>query len=261
MFSSAQDLQEASVLLSPELMRALRASQPIEPDEEVAIVAHIKAATASKEERDRLVRAYLPLLYRLAREGIVWYSWCPFAELFSAAVSGFLFSFRTYRRERGTVAFWGAWYGKEAMRSYAFETFSLITLPVSQTRRKHRHGKTLAELFPVIYSLHDTIPGTEYGTFEEIISVEQEERVTDAITVSELLPVLWRAIYRLPSRDREIFVSRRLLGTPPTHQELADRFGVSRARVQQIETRAFRFVQQIVREFVPTSPFSGLVPA
>jgi RNA polymerase sigma-32 factor len=51
----------------------------------------------------------------------------------------------------------------------------------------------------------------------------------------------------LNARARRIFESRRLAEDPMTLAELADEFGLSRARVRQIEARAFEKVQEAVK--------------
>ena len=54
----------------------------------------------------------------------------------------------------------------------------------------------------------------------------------------------------LDGRDRRIFEGRRLSGDPITLAELADKFGVSRERVRQIDVRAFEKVQKAVKHRV-----------
>jgi RNA polymerase sigma-32 factor len=57
---------------------------------------------------------------------------------------------------------------------------------------------------------------------------------------------LTRALDVLNERERIIFEERRLKDDPITLEELAERFGVSRERVRQIEVRAFEKVQDAV---------------
>jgi len=58
---------------------------------------------------------------------------------------------------------------------------------------------------------------------------------------------LTRALGVLNERERIIFEERRLKDDPITLEELAERFGVSRERVRQIEVRAFEKVQEAVK--------------
>ena len=55
--------------------------------------------------------------------------------------------------------------------------------------------------------------------------------------------LLKEAIGRLPERERDILVERRLKDTPVTLEELGDRYGISRERVRQLEVRAFNKVR------------------
>ena len=57
---------------------------------------------------------------------------------------------------------------------------------------------------------------------------------------------LRRALASLSGRERDIFEARRLRDAPASLEELADPYGVSRARVRQIEIRAFAKVQQAI---------------
>jgi RNA polymerase sigma-32 factor len=57
---------------------------------------------------------------------------------------------------------------------------------------------------------------------------------------------LMKALNVLNERERIIFEERRLKDDPITLEELAERFGVSRERVRQIEVRAFEKVQDAV---------------
>ena len=52
----------------------------------------------------------------------------------------------------------------------------------------------------------------------------------------------------LNDREVEIIKARRLSDTPLTLEELSQRFGVSRERIRQIESRAFEKLQISVRD-------------
>ncbi len=66
--------------------------------------------------------------------------------------------------------------------------------------------------------------------------------------------LLSRAVECLRERDREIFVERYLSDDPPTLEELGRRYGISRERVRQLESRAFKLVQQAVVEAAEAQP-------
>ena len=58
------------------------------------------------------------------------------------------------------------------------------------------------------------------------------------------MDLLGVAMGELNDREREILTERRLKDNPSTLEDLAERFGVSRERVRQIEVRAFEKLQK-----------------
>src|ERR1700733_12104623 len=73
----------------------------------------------------------------------------------------------------------------------------------------------------------------------ETIVVEQNEK-------SRHLKALAAAIDVLNDRERRIFEARHLTDRPPTLEELAENYNVSRERIRQIEVRAFEKVRKAV---------------
>lgn len=74
----------------------------------------------------------------------------------------------------------------------------------------------------------------------ETIVVEQNEK-------DRQLKALAAAIEVLNDRERRIFVARHLTDQPPTLEELAENYNVSRERIRQIEVRAFEKVRKAVK--------------
>ena len=56
------------------------------------------------------------------------------------------------------------------------------------------------------------------------------------------------ALDKLPERDRDIFIERRLKDDPITLEEIGKGYGISRERVRQLENRAFEKVQKSIHE-------------
>jgi RNA polymerase sigma-32 factor len=71
--------------------------------------------------------------------------------------------------------------------------------------------------------------------------------------------VLRTALNVLNDRQRQIFEARRLSDTPVTLEHLAEKYGISRERVRQIEVRAFEKVQKAVKNRI-VSIEEGQVP-
>jgi RNA polymerase sigma-32 factor len=72
----------------------------------------------------------------------------------------------------------------------------------------------------------------------------QESVLADKEEYNLRMGLLEEAMGELNDREREILTERRLKDNPSTLEDLAERFGVSRERVRQIEVRAFEKLQK-----------------
>ena len=72
----------------------------------------------------------------------------------------------------------------------------------------------------------------------------QEAVLADSQEYDIRMDLLQTAMGELNAREREILTERRLKDSPTTLEDLAERFGVSRERVRQIEVRAFEKLQK-----------------
>jgi RNA polymerase sigma-32 factor len=89
---------------------------------------------------------------------------------------------------------------------------------------------------------------------QEQILVESQEAANGRKALAEALSLL-------DERERRIFVARRLAEEPSKLEELADRFGVSRERVRQIEARAFEKVRKAVKHRIAAATAPEMIPA
>jgi RNA polymerase sigma-32 factor len=62
------------------------------------------------------------------------------------------------------------------------------------------------------------------------------------------------AIDVLNGRERHIFEARHLVDEPPTLEDLAAKFNVSRERIRQIEVRAFEKVRKAAKTLAAKAP-------
>jgi RNA polymerase sigma-32 factor len=81
----------------------------------------------------------------------------------------------------------------------------------------------------------------------ETIVVEQDER-------DHQYTALIAAIDVLNDRERRIFEARHLTDEPPTLEDLAAKFNVSRERIRQIEVHAFEKVRKAARNLAVKVP-------
>lgn len=85
--------------------------------------------------------------------------------------------------------------------------------------------------------------GEEWQEFLADESPDQENLVAEADQLNKRRALMQKAMDHLSDRERFILRERRLAEEPPTLETLAQRFGVSRERIRQIEVRAFEKVR------------------
>ncbi|MBL6782490.1 MAG: RNA polymerase sigma factor RpoH [Alphaproteobacteria bacterium] len=102
------------------------------------------------------------------------------------------------------------------------------------------------------HSLNASIGGdgeiTEWQDWLEDGRDNQEITFAEAEEYDSRRQLLVAAMDELNDREVEIIKARRLSDTPLTLEELSQRFGVSRERIRQIESRAFEKLQLSVRD-------------
>jgi RNA polymerase sigma-32 factor len=98
-------------------------------------------------------------------------------------------------------------------------------------------------------SLNAPIGDEDGGSWDDLLvdgDPGQEETLAEREQGSQRRQLLRRGLSALNRRERAILMERRLRDEPPTLDVLAQRFGVSRERIRQIETRAFEKLRQSV---------------
>ena len=73
-----------------------------------------------------------------------------------------------------------------------------------------------------------------------------EDRLTAIQTHRSGMTLLKKHLTDLSERDREILTARRLVQPAKTLEQLANKYGISRERVRQIEERAFANLQKAI---------------
>jgi RNA polymerase sigma-32 factor len=98
-------------------------------------------------------------------------------------------------------------------------------------------------------SLDAPLLETEGETWEDALVDESADQEVDIATREQDLrrrDLLREALGVLNARERAILVERRLRDQPVTLDVLAQRYGVSRERIRQIEVRAFQKIQRCI---------------
>jgi RNA polymerase sigma-32 factor len=92
--------------------------------------------------------------------------------------------------------------------------------------------------------------GEEGGEWQDWLvddGADQEIKLADEEEADRRRKLLAKALTRLNARERAILTERRLKDDPARLEDLAQKFGISRERVRQIEVRAFEKLQKSVK--------------
>jgi RNA polymerase sigma-32 factor len=93
--------------------------------------------------------------------------------------------------------------------------------------------------------------GTQtWGDFLEDEHSLPEDQLAQEQGLKILTDKLEGFLQNLPYRDREIFEKRLLSEIPPSLQQIADEYGVSRERIRQIEERLMKKLKVYMSEFI-----------
>ena len=84
----------------------------------------------------------------------------------------------------------------------------------------------------------------------ELVEPSFEEGVINAQGVEILKENLGEFLGGLKEREREIFRRRLLSEVPPTLQQVADEYGVTRERIRQIEKRLVEDLRVYISRFI-----------
>ncbi|HEY5211284.1 MAG TPA: RNA polymerase sigma factor RpoH [Stellaceae bacterium] len=94
---------------------------------------------------------------------------------------------------------------------------------------------------------NDSEGGGEWQDWLVDDSDDQEETLGEMEELGLRRDLLTAAMAHLTPRERDILNERRLRDEPTTLEDLAQKYGVSRERVRQIEVRAFEKLQKLIK--------------
>src|SRR5438477_4569522 len=211
----------------------------------------------------------------------------PISEVVSEGNIGLMQAVKRFEPEKGfRLATYAMWWIKAAIQEYVLRSWSLVKMGTTANQKKlffnlrkakskisalqegdlrpdqvkviaKRLGVTEQDVVEMNRRLGGDVslnaPIREEGDSGEwqdwLVddSASQESRLVESEEADNRKKALGEALSVLNERERRI-VEARLLGDDPiTLEELDDEFGVSRARVRQIEGRAFEKVQKAVK--------------
>lgn len=278
----------ASYSESPELLRTFTAQAnryPMLRPEQEAQLARDWADKRDTRAFDQLVKSHMRLAVkvasRYARSGL------PIADLVSEANIGLVKAVQRFDPGRGfRLATYALWWIRAEVQSFVLHNWSLIkggntaTLKrlffnLRQTQRRlgiHDRIMSDAEAIRVAEELGAgiddvremehrfatpvgslNVPVGEDGDSEAIDLLADDRESVEALLVEQGELKARRALMRdaltqLGERERHIFTARNLAEQPVTLETLARQYGVSKERIRQIESGAYKKVVRRVRD-------------
>ena len=250
-----------------------------------------------RKAADQLVTSHLRLAAKIAM-GYRGYG-LPMSEIISEGNVGLMQALNRFEPERGVrFSTYAMWWIKASIQDYVLRSWSLVKIGTTAAQRKlffklrSAKNKIAALESGDLHPDHVALIAKDLDvTDQEVIEMnrrivgdrsinvpvseegeagEWQDRLVDESPSPELLVVeqdekerrlgaLTAAIEVLNGRERQIFEARHLADAPETLEELAERFGVSRERIRQIEVRAFEKVRKATRNLLANA--AGMILA
>jgi RNA polymerase sigma-32 factor len=268
-------------------LKEIRRFSMLEQHEEYMLARRWREHGDSKAAH-RLVTSHLRLVAKIAM-GYRGYG-LPLAEVISEGNIGLMQAVKRFEPEKGfRLSTYAMWWIKAAIQEYILRSWSLVKIGTTANQKKLffnlRKAKSqisaleegdlrpdqvnlIAERLGVseqdVIDMNRRLGGDtslntpirddgDSGEWQDWLlddTPSQERVLVESEDFDNRRKALGEALSALNSRERRIFVGRRLTDQPTTLDELAEEFGVSRERVRQIEVRAFEKVQNAVRRRV-----------
>lgn len=239
---------------------------------------------ADRAAAEQLVTSHLRLAAKLAM-GFRGYG-LPIAEIISEANIGLMRAVTLFEPDKGfRLATYAAWWIRAAIQQYILRSWSLVRVGTTANQRKlfFKLRATKSRIAAFAENLGPdqvTLIAQRMGVSEQDVvdmnerlggdvslnaplrdddgsaqwqdylvdgRVSQEAALVESEETAVRRTALREALRLLNDRERCIFVGRRLSDEPITLEAFAGKFGVSRERVRQIESRAFQKVQAAVK--------------
>lgn len=279
---------------STEFLRTFTAQAnryPMLLPEQEAQLARDWAERQDRRAFDKLVQSHMRLAVKVA--GKYARSGLPVADLVSEANIGLIKAVQRFDPGRGfRLATYALWWIRAEVQSFVLHNWSLLkggntaTLKrlffnLRQTQRKlgiHDRVMSDAEAAQVAETLGASIEdvremehrfATPVGSLNVPVGEDGDHEAIDLLadeteSVEELLSergelnarraLMKDALTQLGDRERHIFAARNLSDQPVTLETLARQYGVSKERIRQIESGAYKKVVRRVRSQVETVP-------
>ena len=267
----------------------------LEKDQEYALATRWRNH-GDRDAANQLVGSHLRLAVKVAM-GYRGYG-LPMVEIISEGNVGLMQALNRFEPQRGfRFATYAMWWIRASIQDYILRSWSLVKIGTTASQRKlffklrsakskiaalesgdlhPDHVALIAKSLDVadqeVVDMNRRLGGDtsinvplredgEIGEWQDHLvdqSPSPEALVVDQDEKDHRLVALTAAIDVLNGRERQIFEARYLADYPPTLEELAEKFTVSRERIRQIEVRAFEKVRKAAKNFARTTTGSTL---
>lgn len=252
------------------------------PFEEEQKLAHRVRDKKDNRAAHTLVNAHLRLVVKVA-SGYRGYG-LPMAEIIQEGNMGLMHAVMRFDPERGfRLSTYAMWWIKASIQEYILHSWSLVKIGTTAAQKKlfFNLRKLKAQLQEMSENLSmdsaDTIAQTLGVKTTEVLEMNQrmsndqslnvmigddsesewmdwltddsqtqEEVYSHGEIYSQRRQALNNAIQQLDERERAIVVARHLRDSARTLETLSQRYGISRERIRQLESRAMKKLEKIM---------------
>ncbi len=257
-------------------LRHIRTFPMLEAEEEYMLAKRWKEH-GDAEAAEALVTSHLRLVAKIAR-GYQGYG-LPFGEIISEGNVGLMQAVKRFDPEMGfRLATYALWWIRASIQEYILRSWSLVKIGTTAAQKKlffnlrrlkgeikaieegdldPKNVREIAKRLDLseddVISMNRRLAGPDSslnapvrpdaeGEWQDWLvdqAPNQEQALLAHDEMIERHQLLVRAMEKLGEREREILIARRLQERPLTLEQLSQKYGVSRERIRQIETRAF----------------------
>jgi RNA polymerase sigma-32 factor len=273
-----------SVIADPSLASYMRQanSYPLLSQEDEYILAKRVSEYQDVESAQKLITSHLRLVVKMAFDmrgyGVA------LMDLISEGNIGLMHAVKKFNPELGyRLSTYAMWWIKAAMQEFIIRSKSLVKIGTTLAQKKlffnlnkikakieHLEGsdlsqhntKSIAERLQISerevtdmnrrmtlpdVSLDDPITQDAESTMLETIEDSRESHeltLGDKQDYARRSTLFYQSMGKLNDREKQIISARHLQDSPSTLEELSQKFGVSRERVRQIESRAMEKIKE-----------------
>ena len=258
----------------------------LSPEQELVLVKKL-AETGDIEAAKKLVTANLRLVVKIAME--YRFAYQNVMDLIQEGNIGLMQAVSRYNPEKGAkLSYYASWWIKSYILKFILDNFRLVKIGTTNEQKKLFYNllkekerlisrgiepnvKLLSENLGVSQKAVVLMEGRlESGeevsmdapfknsigvqTLADVLSDQKDSSIEDLISDAQSMKILRDRlqdfIKSLNERDQKVFKDRLLEEVPPSLQSIADKYGVSRERIRQIEERLLKNLKVYMSEYI-----------